>query len=130
MARHDDRSRTARAGWNASARQPRPNFGSDHGYISEPRGDGSGLYGQYGMRDPRDEGRRRADEQAQFDPDYRQWRREHMNSLDNDYREWRHDRFQRFSDEFSTWRSQRNPQAAPGLEEGGTAPRPQDTDRT
>ncbi|NML18591.1 hypothetical protein [Azohydromonas caseinilytica] len=40
--------------------------------------------------------------QEEFDPEYLQWREEHLRGLDEDYRAWRQ---QRFADEFSRWRA-------------------------
>ncbi len=61
-----------------------------------------------------------AHHEADFDPDYHQWRSEQMRALDADYRNWRQDRYQKFSDEFSSWRQQQqagtrgNTEAGPG----------------
>jgi hypothetical protein len=70
-----------------------------------------GYYGQGDTGQRRYEPSRDAQHQEPFDPDYRQWRNEQMQSLDDDYRNWRRDRYKKFADEFSTWRSSRDKSA-------------------
>jgi len=67
------------------------NFGGTSGY----GGDYEGRYAQ---------GHRSGAPQAEFDPDYQQWRAEHLESLDQDYRQWRQERPAEFPGEFVRWR--------------------------
>jgi hypothetical protein len=85
-------------GGHDSAHGGRPyggeNFGGTSGYGGNP----DGRYAH---------GRRTGAPQTEFDPDYQQWRTEHLDSLDDDYRHWRQDRYAKFVEEFDRWRKQR-----------------------
>lgn len=118
---HERPRNMARSDWDRSDDDPRRSpYGSIYG--------GYGGYDAYGdgRRDDdlRNDRLRRAgayrpgDDQERsyqpvvphpslFDPEYDQWRRDHMNALDNDYHRWRQERYQKFSDDFNTWRQNR-----------------------
>ena len=115
--------------WQRS--EPRYGGGrNERPYASPPRRERS-VYGAYGLRDEPawnaghdgDQERARARDYGAYergssyqpdvphaslyDPDYDQWRRDHMNALDNDYHRWRTERYQKFSDDFNNWRQNR-----------------------
>jgi hypothetical protein len=87
------------AGGYDSRRGGRPYGGENFGGTSGYGGDYEGRYGR---------GQHQGTPQAEFDPDYQQWRAEHLDSLDADYRRWREERRTTFGEEFDRWRKQRS----------------------
>lgn len=81
-----------------SGRSGRPYGGENFGGTSGYGGDYEGRYGH---------GRRDGAPQAEFDPDYQQWRTAHLDSLDADYQRWREDRRAKFAEDFERWRRER-----------------------
>lgn len=86
------------AGGYDSSRSGRPYGGENFGGTSGYGGDPEGRYAH---------GRRDGAPQAEFDPDYQQWRAAHLDSLDADYQRWREERRAKFAEEFERWRRQR-----------------------
>lgn len=86
------------AGGYDSAHAGRPYGGENFGGTSGYGGDWEGRYAH---------GRRQGAPQAEFDPDYQQWRAEHLDSLDADYRRWREERREKFAEDLERWRRQR-----------------------
>jgi len=81
-----------------SARSGRPYGGENFGGTSGYAGHYEGRYAH---------GQRQGAPHAEFDPDYQQWRTEHLEGLDADYRRWREERRAKFAAEFDRWRKER-----------------------
>ena len=95
------------------ARRYGADWGQGRGYTAGGYGYGEGEYAPGFHGQP---GRAQGqgfdqDNDNEFEPDYREWRRQQISALDDDYRAYRSERQQKFSDDFETYRKNKTKSA-------------------